>query len=453
MAVYVQERNNIRNDRGISKRGSAKNILKQRALHHANITPATMSSSFQSRRSKRRVPPKSRGRRVNGEGMLPLALQHKELSASSFPQISNPRTITTGTHLERSYLTECNLEELNNPQSDSSERTLCDPETDNHAEDMIKDRDPVQFKRTPTPSPPPNVAIVRGPEKPCSAVIQTPEPHLCALGLRCTRWIESLNYHRTRVIYLNAAAVKLRLPVNPYAGESNSLTYLRNEAESIASFLKNYRFDLGEVLKKIQSPEYWDTEKAYLKSSGCLEQRQKEEHAGSRKRNWTAVGNDTTPKRRCLGQAQLSPDSASSLKLDKTPITQSANLATPQQLPAIASESAASGPETKSYGYESQVEKTKSKGPRNHSTPEIPSKRCDYKMNKYITRSVLRKKASPRQNRSAGKTAIEHGIVRRSERISKLNANASTSSLGHTSLYPVRSSKVPRARRKVLSCV
>ncbi|KAI9781869.1 MAG: hypothetical protein M1839_005663 [Geoglossum umbratile] len=188
-----------------------------------------------------------------------------------------------------------------------------------------------------------------------------------------------------------------------------------NEAESLARMLR-WR-DLREVLKNIQSPEFWEAERKYFKSSGCLEQRQNEEHVGFRKRNrieQAAVGNDTAPKRRCLNQAQpliseggrFSLDSASSplrrgndllqnyQKANETPVPQGANLATSQQLPAITSKSAASSPGTKSYGYKGQIEKARLKEHRNHFTPEVSkpkrlSKRNGYRRNQSTTRSVL----------------------------------------------------------------
>lgn len=97
-------------------------------------------------------------------------------------------------------------------------------------------------------------------------------PHKCAFGLACTARIEDMNFHRRRVLQLNATATNLGIPVHPVVG---SVQYFRHLANSIAWDLSVRGVDVMEVLRAIQSPEYWDVEKSYLTSKGCLERQQK----------------------------------------------------------------------------------------------------------------------------------------------------------------------------------
>jgi hypothetical protein len=213
--------------------------------------------------------------------------------------------------MEMALLTEKNLKKLNKPQltrqlstpSSSTTTTEIPPGYDEWFRNSYGN--PTPYKRTPSPSPPLDTVIVRGPEKPRSAkaVQVTHEPHQCALGIKCLLEIDNLNYHRIMATYLVARARRARLPVAAIDPDRdyNDLEGLKNFSDTAAtSLLDEYRFLLElhakdvawfklqsydtsqeerlnpmTVLKEIQIPEYWETERRYLESPGCLSERQK----------------------------------------------------------------------------------------------------------------------------------------------------------------------------------
>ena len=168
----------------------------------------------------------------------------------------------------------------NMPSSFSSgSRTISVPGHDEYMAYLFRQQNPCfeQFERTPSPTPPPNTGVPPKPERSRSVkAIQTAhEPHQCALGLKCTRQINRVIYHKIKAIHLTAKAMQLYLPVNPHAGGDHTLRYYRNVCESLTEMLGWRRVDTREVLREIQSPEYWEAETEYLESPGCLSQRQK----------------------------------------------------------------------------------------------------------------------------------------------------------------------------------
>ena len=215
---------------------------------------------------------------------------------NSHLQNSN-RTIATGkSEVDRHHLTKKNLEKFNKLQlkkhrstaSSSSTSTYVPPGYEEWWANELRQQNgsPVPYKRTPSPSPHPDAAMVRGSERPRSAkTIQTiHEPHQCALGIKCTLEIENLNYHRVMATYLVTRVRELRLPIQALDPnrDYNKLARLRSFSEHAADLLLerhklwgNRELHPREVLKKIQSPEYWDAERNYLKSPGCLTERQK----------------------------------------------------------------------------------------------------------------------------------------------------------------------------------
>ena len=174
----------------------------------------------------------------------------------------------------------------NMPSSFSSgTRTITVPGHDEYMEYLIRQQEPSfeQYERTPTPTPPPNAGILRKPERPRSAKAAqiVHEPHQCALGLQCTRQIDRFIYHKIKAIHLTGRAMQLYLPVNPYPGGDHTLSYYRNVCESLTDMLGWRRVDPMDVLREIQSPEYWEAEREYLESPGCLAERQKALSAAS----------------------------------------------------------------------------------------------------------------------------------------------------------------------------
>ena len=166
------------------------------------------------------------------------------------------------------------------PSSFSSGSSTIDvPGHDEYMSYLIRQQNPSfeQYERTPSPVPPPDASVPSKPERSRSAKAAqaTHEPHQCALGLQCTRQINRLIYHKIKAIHLTGKAMQLRLPVNPYPGGDHTLSYYRNVCESLTEMLGWRRFDPREVLREIQSPEYWEAETEYLESPGCLSQRQK----------------------------------------------------------------------------------------------------------------------------------------------------------------------------------
>ena len=140
-----------------------------------------------------------------------------------------------------------------------------------------------QFERSPSPVPPPGSGVPPKPERPrpVKSVWTAHEPHQCALGLQCTRQINSFIYHKIKAIHLTGKAMQLHLPVNPYPGGDHTLSYYRNVCESLTETLGWRRFDARDVLREIQSPEYWEAEIEYLETPGCLAKRQKVPSAAS----------------------------------------------------------------------------------------------------------------------------------------------------------------------------
>jgi len=168
-------------------------------------------------------------------------------------------------------LTTKNLKRLNSPSSQSSGTTTWVPS------DFEWPRT-IQYERTPTPPPPPDAEAPRRLEQPRSAKnLHTPEPHQCALGSKCIREIESLNYHRVKAIHLTARATQLKLHIRPDPDRFDDLEYIRKTCENIMDLLGRalVKSDPWAILKEIRSPEYWEAERNYLEHPGCLEQREK----------------------------------------------------------------------------------------------------------------------------------------------------------------------------------
>lgn len=161
--------------------------------------------------------------------------------------------------------------------SSSGSSTLIVPGHDEYIAHLVWPQPPYfkGHKRTPSPTPHPDADVPRKPEQPRSArtIQRTREPHQCALGLKCTCQIKSLVYHKMKAIHLTAKTMELHLPVHPYPGGNHSLKYYRNVCESLAEMLGWREIDFRDVLKEIQSPDYWEAEKKYLENPGCLEQR------------------------------------------------------------------------------------------------------------------------------------------------------------------------------------
>lgn len=235
-------------------------------------------------------------------GISPRAPHRNEQPANSHLQNSNRRTATGKSEVDRPRLTKKNLKELNKLQlkkpltaSLSGTSTIVPPGHEEWLANELRRQygSPVPakpYKRTPSPSPHPDAAIARGPEKPRSAkTIQTThKPHQCALGIKCTLEIENLNYHRIMATLLVARARECRMPVRAIDlnRDYNDLARLRGLSKYAADLLLERHQKWGmlwgmeklhprEVLKEIQSPEYWDAERRYLESPGCLAERQK----------------------------------------------------------------------------------------------------------------------------------------------------------------------------------
>jgi len=105
-----------------------------------------------------------------------------------------------------------------NDRTSSGTSTYLRTEQEEYYANLIRQQNgsPIPYKRTPSPSLPPDAIITRGPEKPRSAkTIQTThEPHQCELGIKCTLEIEDLNYHRILATLLVARARQMRLTVS-----------------------------------------------------------------------------------------------------------------------------------------------------------------------------------------------------------------------------------------------
>ncbi len=138
----------------------------------------------------------------------------------------------------------------------------------------------MQYRRTPSPSPSPaSVGFRWEPEQPrCAETVQsTQEPHQCSFGSDCIYQIESRMYHRIKAIHLNARAEQLSLPADGHKFEKSNIWFLRRSCASVSSMMIEWRkSDPNDVLREIQSPEYWEAEKSYLRSPGCLEERFKQ---------------------------------------------------------------------------------------------------------------------------------------------------------------------------------
>ncbi|PGH06123.1 hypothetical protein GX51_02510 [Blastomyces parvus] len=145
--------------------------------------------------------------------------------------------------------------------------------------------DPIPYKRSPSPCPPLDAPISRSPEKPrpVSSALATHEPHQCELGMTCLLEIDDLNYHRFLATHLIAMAREARLTrFDIESGQGyHNLEGLKYTSKYAAELLLDRR-DVNEfpelnpiaIRKKIQSPEYWETESRYLQNPGCLTKRQ-----------------------------------------------------------------------------------------------------------------------------------------------------------------------------------
>ncbi|KAI1955567.1 hypothetical protein LOZ58_006710 [Ophidiomyces ophidiicola] len=142
-------------------------------------------------------------------------------------------------------------------------------------------------------------------EEPRSAetLTTTYTPHQCALGIDCLLEINNLHYHRILATSLVTRARLARLSVRPIDPDDDydDITSLRGLSRHSAKLLQEKylkmlervndhfeRFKLTHrpttstemlnfvnVMKEIPFPEYWETERRYLESPGCLLERQK----------------------------------------------------------------------------------------------------------------------------------------------------------------------------------
>lgn len=196
---------------------------------------------------------------------------------------------------ELAPLTERNLTKLNkrltkrpSNVSYSSASTVCCTADEEFLRNLAREQygDPKPYKRTPSPCPPSNATIPHSLEKPRSVMTMrtTHEPHQCALGIACLLEIDNLNYHRFMATKLVAKAREARLvgvPVEPGQGYHN-LSALKFSSRYTSGLLLQecQRYGLPglnpvAILKEIQSPDYWETERRYLENPGCLAKRQK----------------------------------------------------------------------------------------------------------------------------------------------------------------------------------
>ncbi|KKZ64419.1 hypothetical protein EMCG_09607 [[Emmonsia] crescens] len=172
--------------------------------------------------------------------------------------------------------------------SSSSTSTACRTAQEEYNERMIREQygDPEPYKRTPSPCPPSDATILHSLEKPrpVTTMRTTHEPHQCALGITCLLEIDNLNYHRFMATKLVARAREARLvgiPVEPGQGYDNLSTLKFSSRYTSGLLLQEcQRYELPElnpvaILKEIQSPDYWETERRYLENPGCLAKRQK----------------------------------------------------------------------------------------------------------------------------------------------------------------------------------
>ncbi|KAI9773133.1 MAG: hypothetical protein M1840_008254 [Geoglossum simile] len=188
-------------------------------------------------------------------------------SASFLFQASghNVTSITENTHLERRPLTQKNLEKLNDPEpapsTASSERTY-----------QSEAGNTPKLRSYNTNELPRHLHLPTLPQE--STILQN------ALGSKCTREIESLNYHTIKALHLIARARELNRSVY-YRCDYDDLADLRDVNDRVTGkfleLLKLGRQEANpkEVLKEILSPDFWESERKYLESPGCLELRQK----------------------------------------------------------------------------------------------------------------------------------------------------------------------------------
>lgn len=305
-------------------------------------------------------PPKEDGQYITtislgAAGISPRTPQHIEQPASSLPQNSKHKAVTGESNPEQALLTEKNLNKLNKSQptlpiaSSSTSSTFVPPGHEEWVTNKLRRQhvSPLPHTRTPSPSSPLNVAVTRGSEKPRSAkTIQTThEPHQCALGIKCLLEIVDLNYHKTMATHLVAMAKHLRLPVRSLnlGRDYDDLASLRSRSNYATELLLNNHQRIPvwgprgphpmEVLKKIQSPEFWEAERKYLESPGCLAERQKatgilpsapsiqvsdqepsHPESATEERLWFIKhGNVIAPSRRTRSRTQLSTSLSSSV--------------------------------------------------------------------------------------------------------------------------------------------
>ena len=107
-----------------------------------------------------------------------------------------------------------------------------------------------------------------------------PTPHSCPLKERCIDGIACEVYHRTRAAYLIAAANERRwesdeplVNIQELDGEGRDLVKVKLAGYDARSWLEFYWIVEDDVLRGIQSPEYWEAERSYLNDSGCLYKR------------------------------------------------------------------------------------------------------------------------------------------------------------------------------------
>ncbi|PGH15729.1 hypothetical protein AJ80_05437 [Polytolypa hystricis UAMH7299] len=216
------------------------------------------------------------------------------------------KTVDRQASPEQIPLTMKNLERFNRPPELAALSSGTPTEVSTAYREFLEQKhaNRTPYYRTPSPSPPSDSPIARVRERPRSIdTLQTKhEPHRCSLGINCLLEIENLNYHRIMATCLVSRARKAHLPVQALNHERDyadivSLKCLSKYASEL--LLDKYQFNLRSlanmasllgpgklmtsgtdrlhpvaILREIQSPEFWDAERRYLESLGCLAERQ-----------------------------------------------------------------------------------------------------------------------------------------------------------------------------------
>ncbi|KAI1934935.1 hypothetical protein LOZ66_005483 [Ophidiomyces ophidiicola] len=198
-------------------------------------------------------------------------------------ELSTLATIDDEHNSEVVLLTQRNLELLAKQRATpDSSPTLVSSEEDgkgNRVHTKV-DQDSTQGMRRPAISP-----IIEEPRS-AETLTTTYTPHQCALGIDCLLEINNLNYHRILATSLVTGARLARLSVRPIDPDDDydDITSLRAQRQTTTRkrFKLTHRpttstemLNFVNVMKEIPFPEYWETERRYLESPGCLLERQK----------------------------------------------------------------------------------------------------------------------------------------------------------------------------------